>query len=328
MIITRKSLFNWLNACALLLLFIGASAHAATQVVNYGPFTLAANTHGAFYPFNVEKPCENCWITGISPNVVYADDSTANYDTGIMMHHMVMFNVSGQDLTCPDGVGGGALNGERLFAAGNERTALDLSGGNGFAFHGYKIDTGDLWLLNADIVNHAGADQTVYIQVTWNYSTSAKDEVVPVWLDIDNCADSQYPTAGGYEDIHWSWTSNISGKIVSAGGHVHDGGISIATVNATTGANICTSVAGYGAGSSFAPGLGTGADVNHPVSHNSIVPGEPAYLGHIEDMTQCGSLSGVGNIAVGDVIDLHTQYNGTGDPGDMGIVMLWVDPAP
>lgn len=327
----RKLSLQYLVAACMfcfILISTASPASALTKSIRYGPFTLPANTHQGFFPVNVLKPCVGCWVTSITPNVIYAKGATANFDSGIMLHHMVMFNVSDQDLTCPSGVGGGALAGERIFAAGNERTSADLTFGTGVQTYGYKIDVGDIWVLNADIMNMASSEQMVYVEVTWDYSVLPLRDVTPVWLDIDNCADSQYPTAGGYEDIHWSWTSNISGTVLLAGGHVHDGGISIAGVNASTGSNICTSVAGYALGSPYAPGPGTGADVNHSLAHYDINPADPAYVGHIEGMTVCQSPSGVGTISEGDVIDLHTQYNGTGDPGDMGIMMLWVDTSP
>lgn len=86
-------------------------------------------------------------------------------------------------------------------------------------------------------MNMSGAEKTVYVEMTWSYSLSPREDLLPVWLDIDNCNDSQLPTVGGYEDIHWQWTSNLTGTIVGIGGHLHDGGISIAAVNGTTGAN-------------------------------------------------------------------------------------------
>jgi hypothetical protein len=36
----------------------------------------------------VEKPCEECTITRVVPNLEYANGSIANVDTGLWLHHV------------------------------------------------------------------------------------------------------------------------------------------------------------------------------------------------------------------------------------------------
>ncbi|MEW1839392.1 hypothetical protein AB0392_15690 [Nonomuraea angiospora] len=76
----------------------------------------------------IAKPCENCYITGVMPDLVFAGtDTGVNMDTGGMLHHVVNVNFSRWDVTCPPEFGDvinrlGLLQGgnERFFAAGDK----------------------------------------------------------------------------------------------------------------------------------------------------------------------------------------------------------------
>lgn len=108
----------------------------------------------------------------------------------------------------------------------------------------------------------------------------------------------------------------------------HDGGISVALDNVTANDHVCTSVAGYRQGSAFFPGAGSGTDSSHPASARALSSSQsdPAYLGHIEDMSLCKSLFGIGSISKGDVLRIHTQRNTPdGDPAGMGIMIGYLD---
>lgn len=100
-----------------------------TTTVRYGPFTLpAASGHdhgetGNRLAFNIEKPCEDCFITGFEPNLVYADGSNANVNTGPMLHHAVLGTHARSDVVC--------RGPQRMFASGNERVESVLPSGYG-----------------------------------------------------------------------------------------------------------------------------------------------------------------------------------------------------
>lgn len=49
---------------------------------------------------DMQNPCEDRYITGIKPNMVLADGTTANFDNGTMLHHVVNVNCSLADVTC------------------------------------------------------------------------------------------------------------------------------------------------------------------------------------------------------------------------------------
>lgn len=335
-------------------MFVTATtAHAATTTVRWGPIVLpAADANGpgevhnevaglsgfpaflvglfgrplADYP--VTKPCSNCYITSIAPNLVFEDGTTANMNNMVMLHHVVNMNYSKPDITCNPGfsnminlLGLAAGGNERFYAAGNERTIATMPSG-----YGYRVGSGDNWGLVYHLMNMAPVERTVYFEYTFTWVSSGKTKTRPMWLDIDQCDDSEVATPAGYSDTHWDWNADRSGKIVLIGGHVHNYGISTAFYNISRNSNVFTSVAGYAAGSPFAPvGPGSGADVAHPVGTN-VVTSDPLglmnYMGNISDMTQ-----GTPNATVkkGNTVRLHTQYNRPGPTDhDMGIMVAFM----
>lgn len=57
----------------------GGGEHDHTHTTIAGPWT---------------PPCANCYLTGVKPDLTYADGSSANYDTGVTLHHAVLFDRS------------------------------------------------------------------------------------------------------------------------------------------------------------------------------------------------------------------------------------------
>jgi hypothetical protein len=337
-----------------------ASHQPQTTTVTWGPFTLpAADANGPGQLHNtiakdggcswitnlfaeciettIEKPCSNCYITEMRPNLVDSNTGeTVNFNNGGMLHHVVNVNFSRDDPTCPPNLFGktiqqlGAIEGgnERFFAAGNERTFMQVPAG-----YGYYLGAGDELGLIFHLMNMTPQPRNVSFEYTFTWVSSA-EHVKPIWFDIDQCNDSEVDMAAGYNDVHWSWNSRLQGTIVAIGGHVHDYGIDISLVNDRTGEVICDSVAGYAAGSPYAPvgpGAGTAA---HAVSAN-VVGSDPLglanYAGHISDMTICQPFSYVRGprwwgLIPGDRLTLHTQYfrpNATDH--DMGIMVAYMD---
>lgn len=286
--------------------------------------------------YEVNKPCEDCYITKIEPNLVLPDGTTGNYNNGLMLHHVVNFNFSRPDITCrPDifsdqsikALGGAAGGNERFFAAGNERTVMAVSDG-----YGYYVAPDDDWGLNYHIMNMKPEARQVYFEFTftWVDAKQGKDRLRPIWVDIDQCNDSEVDVPAGYSDVHWDWQADRTHNVTDIGGHVHNYGISIAWKNETKNDNICTSVAGYSEGSPYAPvGPGTGADSAHPVDAN-VVTSDPLglgnYNGNISDMTVCSAGTSGPTNAKGDLMRAHTQiYRPDETHHDMGIMIGYLD---
>ncbi|MBD3647381.1 MAG: hypothetical protein HUJ31_08025 [Pseudomonadales bacterium] len=305
-------------------------------VSGFSAFLLGFFTELADYEVN--KPCEDCYIVAVEPNLVLADGTTGNYNNGTMLHHVVNLNYSRPDVTCqPDlfsdqtikALGGAAGGNERFFAAGNERTIMNLADG-----YGYYVGSGDEWGLTYHVMNMQPQPKTVYFEYTFTWVSANKakgiEAVRPIWVDIDQCNDSEVAVPAGYSDVHWSWQADRTHKVTDIGGHVHNYGLSIAWENESTNQNICTSVAGYSAGSPYAPtGPGTGADVQHPLDYNTVTSdplGLDNYNGNIADMTVCSDGANGPTNAKGDLMTTHTQiYRPDETDHDMGIMIGYMD---
>ena len=284
----------------------GATHTVTTRTVRYGPYTIPAASGTMMGELEnklnlwVGKPCTNCYITSMTPNLVYADGSRAGVDTGAVLHHMVMASQFRSDPTCSGNLLG--LVGERFFASGDERTVIEFPSG-----YGYRVGYLDQWNLIYDLMNMEPMAQTVYIEVTFTYRSGSADlqPVKPVWLDVDQCGDSEYSIPAGHSDTHWDWNVNVPGRVVAIGGHVHTEGMGmgIEATNETTGQSICNSVATYGG------------------------PGYVDMMGMewISDMSRCIA-EPVATVARGDRVRIHSEYHSP-EPRDdvMGIMIGYID---
>ena len=272
---------------------------APTQHVQYGPFTIPAasgDMPGELerVRFGVPKPCQDCYITSFTPNLIYQDGSPANLDTGVMLHHALFTSQWRPDATCGTSRTLWGLAGERFFASGNERTAISFPAG-----YGYPVRWWDSWNMLVELMNHTAVAKTVYVDVTYTYSNinAPVKPVRPVWLDIDQCGDSQYSIPAGYSDTHWDWNVNVPGKVVAAAGHVHGHGIAVEATNESQGGQpICRSVAT--------------PDPNdvHSVLSMSTCTGDPLAV-----------------VQQGQTVRLHSEYNSTHPADDvMGIMLAYI----
>ncbi|GAA5121069.1 hypothetical protein [Haloechinothrix salitolerans] len=245
-----------------------------------------------------QPPCVNCYVTSVKPDLTYADGSSANYDTGVMLHHAVLFDRSKQDVTCGDSDSFYELTGRRIFASGNERTGGKLPDGYGIKFGAVPMTWGVVELMNMK-----PEPQAVFVEATITHvpaDPQGMEEVTPIWLDAANCTgDSQHSVPAGESTTTWRWQSTISGTVKAAGGHLHDGGRSLALSNASTGQHMCTSKAGYGT--------------------------DPAYMGHIESMSLCTGQD-LGTVRRGQVLQLDSKYQMDHAADDvMTIMIAYVD---
>ncbi|HTC82647.1 MAG TPA: hypothetical protein VK848_14020 [Acidimicrobiia bacterium] len=274
-------------------------AAGQTADVRYGPIVVPPSVGDQPGEFNavvpaMPMPCTNCFLTGTQVDLVFEDGRSANLDNGLMLHHIVVFNSGRPDATCGPDTPIGSL-GERFFAAGNERTSGALP--PGFGYH-YGVDrvTGAI-----EIMNHSPQPQAVYVRTKVSYVPDPAPDmkpVRPVWLDENNCKDSAYAVVAGPSHQVWRWTSTLTGRVVLAGGHVHNGGIKIDFANETTGRPLCTSYAGYGT--------------------------KAAYQGSVESMTTC-VWDRLGTVRAGEALSIDTFYDPPEPQSDvMGIVLAYV----
>jgi hypothetical protein len=283
------------------LLAAAANAATYTKTVRYGPFALPAASDPKAgstltqVKLGVQRACTDCYITAFKPDLVYEDGTGATMETGAMLHHFVMTSQLRSDATCGNDWLG--LAGERFFASGNERTAIAFPAG-----YGYRVRWYDVWHLLVELMNHTTSPKTVYLKVTYTYRPSWESvkRVRPVWLDVDQCGDSEYSIATGYSDTHWDWKVNVPGKVVAAIGHVHGHGVAVEATNESRGGtSICRSTA------TLDP-----MDA-HVVVSMSTCTGDPVAV-----------------VGQGEVVRLHSMYQSTHPANDvMGIMLLYVNPA-
>jgi hypothetical protein len=157
------------------------------------------------------------------------------------LHHVVLSNPARTSQTC-----GYA---ERFAGAGSERTPMSLPGP-----YAYMVGSTERWNALWHVMNTGDTALEVYIQYKVGYqpgATAANTRAVtPFFLDVTGCGNSEYdvPGNGGAGSVHTlsrSWTVPWDGYLVSAGGHLHGGGIDIALRDEASGLE-CRMVAQYG----------------------------------------------------------------------------------
>lgn len=242
--------------------------------------------------FNIDKPCEDCFITGFTPNLTYTDDgSDAHVNEGPMLHHYVIFNSGADDAVCSGS--------ERKLSSGNERISSDLPEG-----YGLKIDEGERWSMNYDLMNMDPAEaKDVNIEIDFTYVPASEagdmEPLTPLWLDVGGCVGSEYSIEGDSTDSN-TWTSDRSGDLVYARGHLHHAGHSLWVENTTRDTEMCHIEAEEG--------------------------GSPEFIdmeghGQISDMPPCSG--DLGRIEEGDVLETSSRYvaEGHSHDGVMGIMV-------
>jgi len=289
-----------------------------TVTLKYGPFSIPGSTKDKMgmiennFAFNVARPCSNCFITGMQAGLLNDQGAPANVNTGLWLHHMVMFDNARQDVTCP-GLGVGTF-GQRFFSSGNERTPTKTNE----SFYGYRQGSNDNWTLIYDLMNLNAAPKQAYITVTFNYvpdTTPGMREITPVWMDVNQCATSQVRAQTGQYSYKYSVTADRNGKMLGIGGHIHDGGTHL--VVSKNGQTVCDSVATYG---------GTPEYIEGPESMD--MPGMP----HISKMSTCQGTQAnpVTTIKPGDVLSIEAFYDSNahmqmGTEPVMGIAIGYFD---
>jgi hypothetical protein len=187
-----------------------------------------------------EKPCTDCFITGFVPRLVYADGSPADMTTGVMLHHVGLY-----DPTHPDPAARPCAAGLPAFGAGDERAPwFVMPPGFGFA------PTPAPWTGFVEVMNHAPEPREVFLEAdvySVPATTPGMKPVSPVLLSVgDACSGMEYEAPAGRSATSVTWTATKTGRVVWGIGHVHAGGQGVVLDNVTTGRRICGSEASYG----------------------------------------------------------------------------------
>jgi hypothetical protein len=274
---------------------------AQRSQVRYGPFNIPAapsgggeHEHGHTgnqFRFFIQKPCTNCYVTGMTAELTNAAGEVVGAREGVFLHHMVLANwTNRQDATCYVGLPFplGLMFGQRFFASGDERTPIEFPEG-----YGYQVNSTDTWNLIYELANMNTSQQSVYIRMNYEYvpaSTAGMTTVEPIWFDVAQCGFSTFSRPAGPSQASWTWNVNRPGNIITIGGHVHNGGENIVIRNDTTGEVICDSRAGYGESPLYIDSHGTR---------------------HISSMSRCTGSRGspVARVSNGQRVTTTASYN-------------------
>ena len=212
-------------------LAVPALAHAEERTLTFTTPAISVEGYGvAQQPMFAESPTVDGYVVGMEAEVVDAAGNVQGRDK-VMLHHIVFAKIGVPDYTC-----GGFT--ERFFAEGEERLALSLPRG-----YGYANKATDRWGLLYMLMNHKPQRLNGFIRYTVRYVTDeALTPVKPIWLDVRNCtgADPVFDVPGGGKRFSTftkttDFTMPESGRLVSGGGHLHGGGVRLELRNATCG---------------------------------------------------------------------------------------------
>ncbi len=185
------------------------------------------------------KPCANCFITGVTFDLTNADGTPADMNTGVMLHHVGLY-----DLAQPDSAQQPCTVGRPAFGSGDERAPWLVTP------PGYGLEvTPAPWTGFAEVMNHSSEPREVYLNATVHHVPKSPDikPITPIMLSVaDACSGFDYDVPAGPNATSLEWTSTVTGRVVWALGHVHAGGKGLILENLTTGQRICSSEAGYG----------------------------------------------------------------------------------
>jgi plastocyanin len=204
----------------------------------YGPITIQPGQNAIQYAGRqVPKPTEDGWIVRIAPNIRRIDGSVPPVDV-LHLHHGVWLNQSRRDATIP-------AFPERFFAAGEEKTTMELPPG-----FGYPYRATDDWVITYMIHDLFPTPDQIYIAYDIDFipATAKAAKTLrparPIWLDVQNGSvypvfdalkgsghngaftypdDAVNPYAGG-PPLN-QWTVDKDGILIATAGHLHPGGL-------------------------------------------------------------------------------------------------------
>ena len=201
-----------------------------------GPIMVRPGQNSISFTRRIPQPSEDGWIVGMRTNLHKADGTVPPVNV-IHLHHGVWINLSARDATS-----GGP---ERFFAAGEEKTILELPKG-----YGYQYQTSDKWVLNYMLHNATPTPTPIWLTYDIDFipaSSPAAQGITPafpIWMDVMN--PEAYPVfnavkGSGSHGLYTfptdatdpygngpprnEWTVPENGVLLGTAGHLHPGGV-------------------------------------------------------------------------------------------------------
>jgi hypothetical protein len=191
----------------------------------YGPIAIEPGQNSIEAGFDLPKPDVPGVITRFAPNLVYAADGSVPRVDVLHLHHGVW-----------------VVNGYPTFAAGEEKTILQLPQGFGLPY-----EPSDEWLLSYMIHNLTQDPASVYLTYDVDFIPNgagpALTPVQPLWMDVAGLKaypvfDALKGSGGRYTfpdeagraqrakvGAAATWTAPRDVTLVAASGHLHPGGL-------------------------------------------------------------------------------------------------------
>jgi hypothetical protein len=235
-----------------LTLFVASPAPAAPSsavrtrwsTVTLGPFVLPAAPVGAATSRQVTlpvfpKPCGECIATAIYPRLVYAGGPGPDKSAGVVLHHVFAMDPARRAAGC-------APFGEGVFGFGDDMTPTVLPAGYGIAVRP------DNWAGALMLMNWGSRPRVVSVELNFAVvpaNTPGMHPLSPVVLNIAPCrSNSEYDVPAGPSSATRTWTSTISGRVISVAAHLHPGATGAVLENLTTHQTLCFNRPTYGQG--------------------------------------------------------------------------------
>jgi len=225
----------------------------------------------------VQGPCTGCVVTAMEATIRYPDGKEANTDTGSWLHHIAMFG---------SGAGGGSL-----WAAGNERPTIRLNNQKK-----YGLQFPSSFMLMIDLMVDDSKSKNLTLEITYDHIPIGQNGykgATMYWLTIGE------PKAktGQYKFTTMPTTSSVTGSLLYAIGHMHDGGTDMRLY--VSGKMVCKSVMHYNARA----GYGGGGHKLRKRQHGGH--GNDGQM-HISDPGACTDF---GEVAKGDRLTAEAWYD-------------------
>jgi hypothetical protein len=248
---------------------------ATRKTMKYGSWSVTSTKMMSTFKL-VQGPCSgNCYVTAMEATIRYPSGEEANVDTGAWLHHIALF-------------GSGAGQGS-LWAAGNERPTLRLNVGDK-----YGLDFPSAFMMMIDLMTEDTKPKNLTLEITYETvpKTGGYKGANMYWLTIGEPRAKQ----GQYKFSTLPSSSSVSGSLLYAIGHMHDGGTDMKLfVNSKL---VCKSVMHYNARPGYVPGGGMKVKRQHGHGGGGAM--------HISDPGACTSF---GTVNKGDVLTAEAWYD-------------------
>jgi len=203
---------------------------AKRTTIKYGSYSVASTKMMSTVKM-VQGPCTGCVVTAMEATIRYPDGKEANVDTGAWLHHIALFG---------SGAGGGSL-----WAAGNERPTIRLNNQKK-----YGLEFPSAFMLMIDLMTEDVKPKNLTLEITYEHmpKTSGYKGATMYWLTIGE------PRAktGQYKFTTLPATSTVTGSLLYAIGHMHDGGTDMRLFVGSK--MVCKSVMHYNSREGYNPG--------------------------------------------------------------------------